>query len=234
MNARSILVGALSLMILPGAPSHLFAQNKKQADLPTATVTGEVKGVKQGVLLVADGDQQYYVRVAPDAKKVDVTGEGDVSLLGTGMYVRLLEVKWDKKGNIDGDIKKLELFTYDKEIAPIGADESMSLVAGKITSFSPRAGKISVSTGKLTVKGTVAKDASVNVGVRGIEWLRLARPGHSITVTGKVANAPPKAPRPLLAEEVELKVTKAFAGAEFDKPTTKKKDKEKAKEKEKE
>ena len=70
-------------------------------------------------------------------------------------------------------------------------------------------GRIVVLAGKKTVKGQVAKNAPVNIGVRGAVWMRLAKPGDSVTVSGKVLRPPgKKSAGTLLADMIDIKLSK--------------------------
>src|SRR5439155_14792152 len=169
-------------VLLCGSGGAFAQYNKKPpAELPAGSVRGEVKGVRSGALIVADSNtnQAYFVQVAPQAKKVDITGEGDVLLLKAGMFVRF-DIKMDKQGNGKEDLKKIELFTPDPQIArtgtePKGGDDYT--VAGQVRSFVSKTGKLTVDAPgdkpnqKVTVKAQVSKEATLDVGVRGGQWL---------------------------------------------------------------
>jgi hypothetical protein len=201
---------------------------QKQQELPAGRISGEIKSVGNGALLVTDGTQAYYVRVAPNAQKIDVTGEGDVATLQPKMFVRF-DIKMDKQGNGKEDVTKIEIFTYDPQVARTGVEsrgEDAYLVAGIVKSLS-KAGKLTVEApgdkpnDRLTIKAQLAKDATVDIGVRGGTWLRLAKAGDSATASGKVAKpSAPKSPGILLADEIEVKLVKQNT-VELDKPEPK-------------
>src|SRR5262245_8542466 len=181
------LVPAVGILLLcaPGALAQ-YGAKKQPVNLPPGRISGEVKGVRNGALMVSDGNQAYFVQLDKEAKKVDVTGEGDLSLLQSGMFVRF-DIKMDKQGNGKEDVKKIELFTYDPQIARTGTESKGGddyTVAGRVKSIT-KAGKMTVEppgdkpTDRVTVKAQVAKDATLDIGVRGGVWLKLAKAGDS-------------------------------------------------------
>src|SRR2546426_11916530 len=102
---------SLACGVLWCAASSVFAQygaKKQPVNLPPGNIRGEVKGFRSGALMVADPGTgaAYYVQVAPEAKKVDITGEADLSQLKAGMYIRF-DIKMDKQGNGKEDLKKI-------------------------------------------------------------------------------------------------------------------------------
>jgi hypothetical protein len=216
---------------------------KKQPQLPPGRISGEVKGTRSGALLVSDGNQAYWVQVAPGAQKVDVVGEGDLSLLQAGMFVRF-DIKMDKQGNGKEDVTKIELFTPDPQVARTGieskGDDSYT-VAGQLKSIT-KVGKMTVQapgdkpTDRVTIKAQVAKDATLDVGVRGGPWLKLAKAGDSATVAGRVAKpSQPNSPGAMIADEIQVKLVKPLAvefGKEKPEPKSKTPEKKAAKAKE--
>ena len=202
------VVGAMLFLV-----TSADAQNKQKPQ--AVRISGEVKGYRSGVLLVVGSDTKaYYVRFDREAK-IDITGDTDASILKVGMYVRF-EVKMDKRGNAEEAIDKLELFTYDAQVARTGTEErgdGKYLVAGRIKSLT-KAGKMTVSVDKSnTVTGDVAKGAPVNVGVRGAAWLQLAKPGDTVSLFGDLVRPPSSAPGAILAKEVQVTMSKAAAPA---------------------
>jgi len=191
------VVGAMLFLV-----TSADAQNKQKPQ--AVRISGEVKGYRSGVLLVVGSDT-----------KIDITGDTDASILKVGMYVRF-EVKMDKRGNAEEAIDKLELFTYDAQVARTGTEErgdGKYLVAGRIKSLT-KAGKMTVSVDKSnTVTGDVAKGAPVNVGVRGAAWLQLAKPGDTVSLFGDLVRPPSSAPGAILAKEVQVTMSKAAAPA---------------------
>ncbi len=237
---RLALVGAL--LVSAGAAHAQYGRKpQKQPELPPGRVSGEIKSVGNGAIMVSDGTQTYWVRVAPNAQKIDVTGEGDVATVQPRMFVRF-DIKMDKQGNGKEDIAKIELFTPNAETAPTGVrsngDDGQYTVAGIVKSLT-KVGKLTVEAPgdkpgeKITVKAQLAKDATVDIGVRGGTWLRLAKAGDGATASGRVAKpSAPKSPGLLIADEIEVKLVKQIS-AEPEKPEPKtkapaKKAKEKA------
>jgi hypothetical protein len=235
-------LGLVLGILLLGAGSALaqYGAKKQAPPLPPGRISGEVKGVRNGALMVSDGNQAYFVQLAADAKKIDITGEGDVSMLQPGMFVRF-DIKMDKQGNGKEDVKKIELFTYDPQVARTGTDNKAGgdnyTIAGRLKSIN-KVGKMTVDVPgeKLTVKAQVAKDATLDIGVRGGLWLKLAKAGDSATATGKIARpSQPNNPGVLIADEIEVKLVKqntAEVGKEKPEPKAKTPEKKAAKQKE--
>jgi hypothetical protein len=202
----------LLLLLAADAAAQYGVKKQPAPKLPPGRIAGEVKGQRSGALMVSDGNQAYFVQVAADAKKVDVKGEADMSILQPGMFIRF-DIKMDKQGNGKEDIQKIELFTYDPQVARTGTEkktEEEFTIAGRLSSIT-KAGKITVAIPgeKLTVKGQIAKDATLDVGVRGSVWLKLAKVGDSATASGKVAKPSlPNNPGVLIADELEVKLLK--------------------------
>ena len=74
---------------------------------------------------------------------------------------------------------------------------------------------------RMTIKAQLAKDATVDIGVRGGVWLRLAKAGDGATASGKVARpSTPKSPGVLLADEIQVKLVKQNT-VEIEKPEPK-------------
>jgi hypothetical protein len=249
MSPTTILLKRLALMVAllvaaAGTAAAQYGKKQQPKEYPDGRISGEVKGVRGGALMVTDGKDAYFVQVAPNARKVDVTGEGQLAMLRPGMYVRF-DVKMDKQGNGKEDITKVEVFTYDKDVARTGVEskgEEQFYVAGIIKSLT-KAGKLTVDApgdkpgDKVTVKAQLSKEATVDVGVRGRPWLSLAKAGDSATASGKVTKpSGPNSPGVLVADEIEVKLVKQ-AEADLEKPEPKTKaapEKKAAKAKEKE
>ncbi len=209
---RAAVFFVLGALLLAGTADDSLAQGRRkpaQVKLPTVNFTGQVKAVRRDVLLVSNETQAYYVRWGPKTN-VGITGDRDATILKAKMFVRF-DVKMDGRGIAKEESAKLELFTYNSMTARTGIEkkgEGEYLVAGQIKSIS-KAGRIVVVAGKKTIKGQVAKNAPVNIGVSGAVWLRLAKPGDSVTVFGKVSRpSGKKSAGTLLADMIDIKLSK--------------------------
>jgi hypothetical protein len=191
-----------------------YGAKKPPPKLPTGRIAGEVKGQRSGALMVSDGTQAYFVQVSPDAKKVDVKGVGDLAMLKSGMFIRF-DIKMDKQGNGKEDLQKIEVFTYDAQVARTGIEtkneaDGEYTVAGRLASIN-KTGKITVAIPgeKVTVKAQISKDAAVDVGVRGGPWLYLAKVGDSATASGRISKPSlPNSPGVMIADELEVTLVK--------------------------
>ena len=202
--------------------SAQYGAKKQPVNLPPGSVKGEVKGVRSGALMVADSNtnQAYFVQVAPDAKKVDITGEGDISLIKAGMFVRF-DIKMDKQGNGKEELKKIELFTPDPQIARTGTEKKGDedyLVAGRVKSFVAKTGKLQVEavgdkpSDKIPSRPRSPRMPRWMLACAAGSGCALAKAGDSCTATGKVAKpSQPNNPGVLIADEIEVKLTKQLA-----------------------
>jgi len=210
------LFTALCLSSFIGLANPKAAWSQAKA-LPDARITGSVQGVRSGTLMVSDATQSFYVQPAQNAK-VDILGAADPSILQAGMHVRF-DIKMDKQGNGKEDVAKIELFTFDPVVARMGIEDQGDdkyLVAGQIKSVT-KAGKLTVGVpgAKIAIKAQLGKDAALDVGVRGAQWLSLAKMGDGAVVHGKVARPSlPNAPGLILADEIQVTLNKQ---AVFDK-----------------
>lgn len=205
-------------LFVTGARAQDDPRKKKVAapgDLPIAELKGKVKGVKlagPGVAVVemtdAD-DKTYYIKVEPKKTKVKVEGTALVSFLRPGMHVRL--TAFLLRNAVKDPVSQLQLFApEDGYQVGIFKDDPTdnkadSLIAGQVKSVK---GKIMMlNAGGKQVKVTLAEDAQIELTIGDIT---LARPGDTITVLGRVVQAPDQ----ILGMEVDVELVEPLAGAE--------------------
>lgn len=184
-------------------------------DLPIAELKGKVKEVKlagPGVAVVemtdAD-DKTYYIKVEPKKTKVKVEGTALVSFLRPGMHVRL--TAFLLRNAVKDPVSQLQLFApEDGYQVGIFKDDPTdnkadSLIAGQVKSVKGKT--MMLNAGGKQVKVTLAEDAQIELTIGDVT---LARPGDTITVLGRVVQAPDQ----ILGMEVDVELVEPLAGAE--------------------
>ena len=227
MAARVRFFCAVLAASLAASSAAVIAQvpgvHSLEASGTLEAVRGNVLEVKTPMLEI------WHVQIDPQAK-VQVNGTAELDYLRPGLAVRF-SGEIDKKGNLQGEVKDLEIFTPrkgDLGLFETGAAEDAKPVRnagagsyqirGKISKL--KDGEITVTAGK-KVTGKLASDAKVTVNVSEVTY---AQPGDGVKVQGQYndpnrPNAERRIPGRAIASEVSITLAKPLV-SKFKKPAS--------------
>jgi hypothetical protein len=161
---------------------------------------GTIQAIAPGKIgILTNTNQRWVVLVDPKAV-IHVKGTAKADFLRVGQFVRFT-AEIDKRGNVQGKLDKLALFTPSEDnrpgiwpeaaggegqngfgvgaAAPAGEPQTARYtVAGQITGV--RKGKLVVGVGRVAVQAELADDPAIDVDVSDMS---LVHPGDKISIT---------------------------------------------------
>jgi hypothetical protein len=219
------LVVVVSALVIGAANLCTAAEEEstKPEGAESLSAKGTVAAVSgEGVQLKVSDTEGWLVEIRPGETKIEVTGTAEPTYLRSGMHVRFVG-EIDAKGNLEGDISEIEVFTPrgKNDLGLFNENDKGSLakplrkfaagkyqIRGKITSLKEH--DIVVLAGK-KVTGTVAEVVQVKVTS---DELDNVHEGDEVSVTGwyyPANKAADKKPGQAVADQLSITLAKPIA-----------------------
>lgn len=221
MRQHSPWVVAVGLSLGLFCQGLVAQENTKPPGTEALTASGKVEHAsEEGVQVKVSDTDTWFVQVRPGETKIEVTGAAEPAYIRFGLHVRLAG-EIDAKGNLQSEIKEIEIFTPQNKNS-LGLFDSTKKLVKK-----PGPGSYEIRAKVVTLKehdlvllaggkkifGTLSGEAEVKVLS---EDLGLAQPGDEVKFTGwyyPAGKAAAQKPGQAMADGISVTLSKPLVAA---------------------
>lgn len=225
MRRLAFFPAAVALSLVVCSPGLAADETNRPPGAEALAATGKIQAVSDDVVRVKVSDTDTWLVHITGETKLEVTGTAEPGYLRTGMHVRL-SGEIDAKGNLQGEIESLAVFTpqgknalglFDEKDTGPNAKPVKKVAAG---TYQIRAKVLSVKdkdlvllAGGKKIYGTLTAEPEVKVVA---EDLAMVQDGDEATIAGwylPADKAAAQKPGQAMAEELTITLAKPLVAA---------------------